>query len=41
VTAWLGLRNKAANLATKAYTADQVALMLAAVRDFIVRVPAR
>jgi hypothetical protein len=41
VTAWLDLRNKAANLATRAYTADQVTLMLAAVRDFILRVPAR
>ena len=40
VTAWLGLRNDAAHANYSAYTADQVALLLQSVRDFITRHPA-
>ena len=39
VTSWLDLRNKAAHADYGAYTKEQVALMLAGVRNFIVRVP--
>jgi hypothetical protein len=38
VTAWLDLRNKAAHGKYSEYTSDQVALMLAGVRDFVSRV---
>lgn len=38
VTAWLDLRNKAAHGKYSEYTGEQVALMLAGVRDFISRV---
>ncbi|MFH1893780.1 MAG: hypothetical protein ABIK83_13995 [Candidatus Zixiibacteriota bacterium] len=40
VTAWLDLRNKAAHGDYGAYTKDQVALLIASVRDFITRHPA-
>lgn len=40
VTAWLDLRNKAAHGHYTTYTAEQVAIMLAGVRDFITRNPA-
>jgi hypothetical protein len=40
VTAWLGLRNKAAHGAYSEYAADQVGLLIASVRDFITRTPA-
>jgi len=40
VTAWLGLRNDAAHGNYAGYTADQVRLMLDAVRDFMTRNPA-
>ncbi len=40
VTAWLDLRNKAAHGRYSEYTKDQVALMIAGVRDFITRNPA-
>ncbi len=40
VTAWLGLRNKAAHGCYDEYTIDQVKIMLAGVRDFITRNPA-
>jgi len=40
VTAWLGLRNSAAHGDYTAYDGNQVGLMIAAVRDFITRVPA-
>lgn len=40
VTAWLGLRNDAAHGNYKKYTKDQVALLIANVRDFILRHPA-
>lgn len=40
VTAWLDLRNKAAHGRYAEYTKDQVALMIAAVRDFMTRHPA-
>lgn len=40
VTAWLGLRNKAAHGQYSDYTKDQVALMIDAVRNFISRYPA-
>lgn len=40
VTAWLDLRNKAAHGRYGEYTADQVELMLQAVRNFIARLPA-
>jgi hypothetical protein len=38
ITAWLDLRNKAAHGKYSEYTRDQVALMLAGVRDFVSRV---
>ena len=38
VTAWLDLRNKAAHGKYSEYTQEQVALMLAGVRDFISRI---
>jgi hypothetical protein len=38
VTAWLDLRNKAAHGKYLEYTSDQVALMVAGVRDFISRI---
>lgn len=40
VTAWLDLRNKAAHGHYTTYTAEQVAIMLAGIRDFITRNPA-
>ncbi len=40
VTAWLGLRNDAAHGDHGKYVAQQVALMIAGVRDFITRTPA-
>lgn len=40
VTAWLDLRNKAAHGKYAEYNADQVALLLQSVRDFIIRHPA-
>jgi hypothetical protein len=40
VTAWLDLRNKAAHSRYTEYTKDQVALLIAGVRDFITRNPA-
>jgi len=40
VTAWLDLRNKAAHGKYDGYQAEQVALQIAAVRDFIQRHPA-
>jgi hypothetical protein len=40
VTAWLGLRNKAAHGEYPAYGNDQVALLIAGVRDFLTRAPA-
>jgi len=40
VTAWQGLRNDAAHGNYDAYTIDQVRLMVAGIRDFIVRNPA-
>jgi len=40
ITAWLDLRNKAAHGKYDEYTADQVALMVQSVRDFLTRVPA-
>jgi len=40
VTAWLDLRNKASHGHFNEYTADQVRIMLAGVRDFIARNPA-
>lgn len=40
VTAWLGLRNKAAHAHYGEYTTDQVRLMTDSVRDFITRNPA-
>jgi hypothetical protein len=40
VTAWLDLRNKAAHGKYNEYTADQVALFISAVGDFIARTPA-
>ena len=40
VTAWLDLRNKAAHGHYSTYTTEQVAIMLAGVRDFITRNPA-
>ncbi len=40
VTAWLGLRNKAAHGQYSEYTKDQVALMIDAVRNFLSRHPA-
>jgi hypothetical protein len=40
VTAWLDLRNKAAHGKYGEYSAEQVALLIAGVRDFIRRVPA-
>jgi len=40
VTAWLGLRNKAAHGQYSEYTADQVVLFFSGVRDFIARIPA-
>lgn len=40
VTAWLGLRNKAAHGDYRSYSPQQVALFVSAVRDFIARTPA-
>lgn len=40
VTAWLDLRNQAAHGHYTTYTAQQVAIMLAGIRDFITRNPA-
>lgn len=40
VTAWLGLRNKAAHGEYAEYTKEQVALLIQSVRDFITRNPA-
>jgi hypothetical protein len=40
VTAWLGLRNKAAHGDDDAYTAEQVNLLIAGVREFLARTPA-
>lgn len=40
VTAWLALRNSAAHAHYSEYTADQVALLVDSVRDFITRNPA-
>lgn len=40
VTAWLDLRNKAAHGHYTEYTAEQVAIMLSGIRDFITRNPA-
>jgi hypothetical protein len=40
VTAWLGLRNKAAHGEYSEYSQEQVALLVSGVRDFIVRNPA-
>jgi hypothetical protein len=40
VAAWLGLRNKAAHGDYDQYSGEQVALMIAAVRDFLIRNPA-
>jgi hypothetical protein len=40
ITAWLDLRNKAAHGKYAEYQAEQVALQIAAVRDFIQRNPA-
>jgi hypothetical protein len=40
VTAWLGLRNDAAHGHYGAFKAEQVALLIQSVRDFITRVPA-
>ncbi len=40
VTAWFDLRNKAAHGHYTTYMAEQVAIMLAGVRDFITRNPA-
>jgi len=40
VTAWLDLRNKAAHAKYDEYSADQVALLMPGIRDFITRNPA-
>lgn len=40
VTAWLDLRNKAAHGNYSEYTKEQVALLVAGIRDFITRIPA-
>lgn len=40
VTAWLDLRNKAAHGKYVEYQAEQVALLIAGLRDFLTRVPA-
>jgi hypothetical protein len=40
VTAWLGLRNDAAHGHYDSYTAEQVALMVSSIRDFMIRRPA-
>ncbi len=40
VTAWLGLRNKAAHGDYQAYSNEQVGLLIAGVRDFLTRTPA-
>ena len=40
VTAWLDLRNKAAHGEYDAYSSEQVALLIAGVREFIGRLPA-
>ena len=40
VTAWLDLRNKAAHAKYDEYSADQVALLISGIRDFITRNPA-
>jgi hypothetical protein len=40
VTAWLDLRNKAAHGKFAEYSKDQVALLMAGVRDFMLRYPA-
>ncbi len=39
VTAWLDLRNRAAHAKYAEYTEQQVELMLAGVRDFVLRIP--
>lgn len=40
VTAWLGIRNKAAHGEYDQYQAEQVALLIASIRNFITRNPA-
>ena len=40
VTAWLDLRNKAAHARYSEYTTEQVSLLIAGIRDFVVRNPA-
>lgn len=40
VTAWLGLRNKAAHGDYAQYTSEQVALLISGVGDFMARTPA-
>lgn len=40
ITAWLDLRNKAAHSRYTEYTKEQVALLIAGIRDFITRNPA-
>ena len=40
VTAWLGLRNKAAHGDYGAYSAEQVGLLVSGIRDFVTRTPA-
>ena len=40
ITAWLDLRNKAAHGKYNEYSKDQVSLMIAGIRDFIIRIPA-
>lgn len=40
VTAWLGLRNKAAHADYESYEVHQVGLLVSSIRDFITRVPA-
>lgn len=40
VTAWLGIRNDAAHGQYQTFTSEQVVLMLAGIRDFMIRHPA-
>jgi hypothetical protein len=40
ITAWLDLRNKAAHGKYDEYTKEQVALLIAGIRDFVIRNPA-
>jgi hypothetical protein len=40
VTAWLDLRNKAAHGQYNEYNADQVVLLISAIREFVTRNPA-